>query len=99
MTCPKCKANTARRAQRVGFLDNAANRFSFKPYACAACGHRFHALDGPLTLRSVAVGFAESYSRLFDRRSGTRARRELYFYLAGCLIFAVLMYVFTRPTQ
>jgi hypothetical protein len=97
MICPKCKENSARRAERKGFFDKVANQFMLKPYVCAACRYRFHALSGKAAGPGVWQAIMERVSRLFSRNQGERARRELTMYILAGVVISVLVYVFTRP--
>jgi hypothetical protein len=94
MICPRCKENTAHRAERVGFIDNTANRFLFKPYSCGECRHRFYALRRDITGAALRADVSRWFAGYNLGRKGKRNRRELVIYaLAAVAIVAVIYYI------
>ncbi len=45
LRCPNCGWQTVRRSQRRGLLDFALSAFSFSPFRCRSCNHRFYRFD------------------------------------------------------
>src|SRR3954452_21717504 len=39
--CPKCKTDRAHRSHRQGVLERSAALFTYFPYRCRECDHRF----------------------------------------------------------
>jgi transcriptional regulator NrdR family protein len=98
MICPKCKKDNAHRAERRGFLDNAANRFYYKPYSCTACSHRFYSFRPPYTFYGLRMEAKERIADQFSRKNRKRLLRGLYAYAAALAFIAVMLYMFTRSS-
>jgi hypothetical protein len=91
MICPKCKENAAHRAERVGFVDHAVNRFYFKPYACGGCSHRFYALRRDLNWPALREELRRQWdeSRRKKQRRGRGLEWAIYL-LVGLAVFGVI---------
>lgn len=92
MICPKCKENAAHRAERVGFLDHALNRFYFKPYACDGCRHRFYALRRDINWQVVKEEVSREWLE-YRRKKQRRGRMNwgwVVYCLAGLATFGLI---------
>lgn len=99
VVCPHCKSDQAHRSHRSGLLEHLASFFSYLPYRCRECGHRF--LHFSFTLPSLKRTRSDSSTereiratRSFIERK--RRRRELLLFGGGLLLFLVFLYFITR---
>jgi hypothetical protein len=80
--CPKCGSDAIKRAHREGLKERLLSLFSFYPYRCRKCSHRF--------LRFSTAGESPSKSG-GTTRSAKKTRRELLLYGLGILLFLALL--------
>ena len=96
--CPKCKTDNAHRSHRQGVLENVASIFTYYPYRCRECKHRF------LHLRHETVEAPEPGQRSTEReiratrqaKDWHRKRRDLAIYGTALLLFLAFLYFITR---
>lgn len=91
MTCLKCGKSRAHRSHRT-LKDWALSLFSYKPYRCHECQHRFYAYrDGE---KSAKLRTSEERRILKLRRSmrWKKTRGELLLYAISSLIFLAILY-------
>ena len=92
MVCRKCKQNRAHRVERVGAIDNTANRFFLKPYSCDACRHRFYVMRQDVSVVAIRMEVGERLANVWSRKKGRRTRREMYIYVLAGVVIAAMIY-------
>jgi hypothetical protein len=83
----------------MGAIDNAVNRFYFKPYCCDACLHRFYVLRRDVSLAAMRMEIGEWISRFGSRKPGRRTRREIFIYIVAALVVAETISYFSRQRR
>ena len=98
MLCSKCKTGNALRSHRHGVVEHFASVFSYYPYHCRDCKHRF------LQRRSETVEEPSTANRSTEReiratrhaKDWRRKQRDLVVYGLALLLFLAFLYFITR---
>jgi len=80
--CPKCSSDAIKRAHRQGLKERLFSLFSFYPYRCRKCNHRF------LLFSSSGRDISKSGD---TSPSAKKIRREVFLYGLGILLFLALL--------
>jgi hypothetical protein len=91
MLCPKCGKNRAHRSHR-SVKDWALSWFSFKPYRCHDCHHRFYAWRSGEKSRTLRTPEERRIISLRRKIRWRRSRQELILYGISSLVFLALLY-------
>jgi len=100
VTCPKCKADQARRSHRRGWWEHLIGLLAIHPYRCRACEIRFLKFRWSESTPSVPPSGAEREVSA-TRRSikWRRKRRELLLYGTGFALFLIFLYYISRQRE
>lgn len=97
MVCPSCKVDRAHRSHRRGVKERLAALFSYNPYRCHECGHRFllYRYAEQSTLKPLTATERQIISLRQTIRK-KRSRRELLLYTSALMLFVIILYWITR---
>jgi hypothetical protein len=91
MTCPKCGQNRAHRSHRAAW-DWFLSLFSYKPYRCRECQHRFYAWRGGENSTKLRTPEERRIMKLRRGIKWKRKRSEALLYAVSSLIFLAILY-------
>ena len=103
MTCPKCKTDAAHRSHRKGIVEYLVSAFSYHPYRCHSCEHRF--LYSPYFAKDSGKNAAGKTSReqqiRATRNSIQRKQllREVLVLALALLLFLVFLRYIIRESK